>query len=36
MEKINFKEDELKSVNNDDAKTLGKLCQDLVDAEAHV
>tara|TARA_R110002012_G_scaffold79028_2_gene201269 strand:+ start:939 stop:1505 length:567 start_codon:yes stop_codon:yes gene_type:complete len=34
MEKINFKEDELKSVNNDDAKTLGKLCQDLVDAEA--
>ena len=36
MEKINFEKDTIQSVDNDDTKTLGKLCQDLVDAEAEV
>tara|TARA_R110000824_G_scaffold363452_2_gene551435 strand:- start:897 stop:1460 length:564 start_codon:yes stop_codon:yes gene_type:complete len=36
MEKNNFEEDTIQSVENDDAQTLGALCQDLVDAEAEV
>ena len=36
MEKINFKEDEIEQVTNDDAATIGALCQELVDTEAEI
>jgi len=36
MEKINIKNDEIESVNNDDAKTIGNLCQQLVDVELEI
>ena len=36
MTKINFEEDKLESVRNEDASTIGDLCQQLVDAETEI
>ena len=36
MNKINFEQDQIETVSNDDATSIGDLCQQLVDAEAEV
>ena len=36
MNKIDFEQDQIETVSNDDATSIGDLCQQLVDAEAEV